>query len=279
MRVKRTSLPKPALAWERLRKHRTPRAIWRALGMRRARRGYAGARLLRAFADAYPEAVFVEIGANDGQAHDHLAPFIRAREWTGVMVEPVPFLYERLLRNYGDLNGRVALEHAAVADRDGRLPFYAPRERDAAGGDLPEWYPAIGSFSREAVLRHARHIPDIEDRVELIEVPCLTFKSLCRKHTIDRIDLLAVDVEGYDLEILRQLDLDAQRPRVVIYEHYHLGDAEQAEARARFKAAGYQTMEEYFDTFCLDARVDDGLARLWGELQPAVPGVSLARGG
>ena len=43
---------------------------------------------------------------------------------------------------------------------------------------------SIGSFSRDAVLTHARHIPDIANRVVSTSVPCLTFESLCRKHGV-----------------------------------------------------------------------------------------------
>jgi FkbM family methyltransferase len=230
------------------------------------------------FADTHPDTVFVEIGANDGEAHDHLAPYVRSRNWRGVMVEPVPFVFERLRENYGDLD-RVALENAAVADRDGRLPFYAPREADASEGDLPPWYPAIGSFSREVALRLAREAPGIEERIERIEVPCLTFESLCRKHGIGHVDLLVIDTEGYDWEILRRLDLHAHRPRLVVYEHYHLTDAEQGDARAHLASFGYETMAEFFDTFCLDTRVEDQLTRAWRQLHPRVPAVSIHHGG
>ena len=145
-------------------------SVLAALRHRRLQRRLAAPRLLRAFADAYPEARFVEIGSNDGHQHDHLRPFILSRGWRGVMVEPLPYVFERLVRNYEGVAG-VALENAAISDRDGTVPFYYPvppasDERDA----LPDWYDGIGSFSREAVLSHAAHIPDIERRVVRAEV-------------------------------------------------------------------------------------------------------------
>jgi FkbM family methyltransferase len=83
----------------------------------------AGPRLIAAFADAFPDALFVEVGSNDGRKHDHLRAHIEERGWRGVMVEPVPYVFERLRRNYGD-NGRVRLENVAVAGHDGRMPFW-----------------------------------------------------------------------------------------------------------------------------------------------------------
>ena len=126
----------------------SPSAVLGALRHRRQQRRLAAPRLLRAFADAYPEAVFVEIGSNDGEQHDHLRPFVLSRPWRGVMVEPVPHVVERLRRNYGALD-RVVLENAAVAGHDGTIPFFypqAPASHETT--QLPDWYDGIGSLSR-----------------------------------------------------------------------------------------------------------------------------------
>src|SRR4051794_25058506 len=152
-----------------------PRRLWRSARYRRQLRNLAGPKLLKAFADAYPDAYFVEVGANDGEQHDHLRPLILSGRWSGLMVEPVPYVYERLKRNYADVEGVEAV-NVAIADRDGELPFYhlvkpSPEERDS----LPDWYDGIGSFSRDALLQHRRHIPDIERRIVEKRVPALTF--------------------------------------------------------------------------------------------------------
>lgn len=235
----------------------------------------AGPKLLAAFADAYPRAFFVEVGSNDGDKHDHLRPFILTRGWSGIMVEPVPYIFERLRSNYGHVEG-VTLENVAIADHEGRLPFFyvvEPREDDR--DVLPEWYDGIGSFSREAVMRHAPDIPDIESRVVEGEVPCLSFEALCHRNAVERVDLLLVDTEGFDWQIIRTVDLDAHRPRVIVYEHYHLQPGERRECLAHLAAAGYETLEEGFDTFCLDTRVDDPVTAAWRRLKPAVKALSV----
>jgi FkbM family methyltransferase len=231
--------------------------------------------LLRAFAEAFPEAVFVEIGANDGEQHDHLRPMIIEHQWRGVMVEPVPYVFARLGANYGGFN-QVSLENAAIADRDGRRPFYhlAP-SADYRGDGLPQWYDGIGSFSRELVLDHSRLIPDIETRLVETEVPCLTFDSLCAKHGLERVDLLLVDTEGYDYEVLRHIDFEVHRPALVIYEHYHLTENDQTRCETELQGAGYETMAEGFDTWCLRSDADPALARAWRRLRPAVPRLSV----
>lgn len=250
------------------------RGIRRELQRRQLQRRLAGPRLLRAFADSHPEAFFIEIGANDGAQHDHLRPFILERGWSGIMVEPVPYVFERLQRNYRGLD-RVSLENSAIADRDGELPFYylvepRPEELDR----LPDWYDGIGSFSRDALLSHVDHIPDIEERILCKAVSSLTFESLCRKHEVENVDLLAIDTEGYDHEILRSIDFSARKPELLVYEHFHLGPEARVRCRALVEAAGYRTLEEGFDTWCLSADADTGMLETCNSLKPAVAGVA-----
>jgi FkbM family methyltransferase len=251
-----------------------PRRARQALRRRALERRMAGPRLLRAFADTYEEAAFVEIGANDGEQHDFLRPLILTRRWRGVIVEPVPYVFERLERNYRD-QPSVTLENVAVGATDGRQPFYhlAEVEHPESEG-LPRWYDGIGSFSRDAVLSHARHIPDIESRLVVTEVPCSTLQTLCERNGLERLDLLLIDAEGHEWEIVRSSDLQARKPRLLVYEHYHLTPDERSACREHLRGLGYEAMEEHFDTFCLDTRRDDALTRLWRRLEPAVPGVA-----
>ena len=236
-------------------------------------RARAGHRVLSAFAESHPEAVFIEIGANDGEREDHLAPFIRSRGWTGVMVEPVPEVFERLRANYADADG-VALENVAISDHDGRVPFHVLATR--AEGDAPpiEGADMFGSLSPAAVEAIAEAFPEQPRRIETIEVPCLSFESLCRKHGVERLDVLAVDTEGHDYEIVRQVDFDRLLPRVLVNEYCHLPREQRDESTARLEGLGYLTMDEELDTWAVDVLPDDEVTRVWRELCEQGPAVS-----
>lgn len=269
--MRRTPGPRTALRAVRSR----AAARYREAKRRRLVRSLAGPRLLREFADCHSDPFFVEIGSNDGEQHDHLRPFILTRGWSGIMVEPVPYVYERLRHNYGSLP-RVILENVAIADRDGEIPFYYlvdASEEERRG--LPDWYDGIGSLARDSVLGHEKHIADIESRLVCEPVTALTFDSLCEKHGVTAVDLVVIDTEGYDWEILRSIDFNKWRPELLVYEHFHLSPADRVSAAAGMREAGYDTMEEGFDTFCLARDADSRLRRLWGRLRPAVPGSSV----
>ncbi|MCW2990506.1 MAG: Methyltransferase type 11 [Solirubrobacterales bacterium] len=229
--------------------------------------------IVAAFAQAHPQAVFVEVGSNDGEQHDHLRPHILGQQWRGVMVEPVPYVFARLTENYAGVDG-VALENAAIAAQDGRLPFFHLRDADAGErAALPDWYDGVGSFNREAILTHAPQMPDIAERIVELEVPALTFGSLLAKHDIERPDLLVIDTEGHDWAIIRSIDLANHGPRLLIYEHFHLSRADRAACLAHLEAAGYETLEEGFDTIALRP-AEDALTELFRGATPAVGGVA-----
>lgn len=206
--------------------------------------------LLAAFAESYPRARFVQIGANDGVLEDPLREFVTTRDWRGVLVEPVPYLFERLRETYRGVPGAI-LENVAIAEKSGSLPFYYVRENSADTG-VPEWHRGLGSFSREVVMKHADRIPGLAQRLVTQEVPCLSFAALCARHGIDGLELLHMDTEGYDYEILKTVDLERFRPRVLVYEHHHLGAEDRAACLAHLAAHGYEAMEEGLDVICVN---------------------------
>jgi FkbM family methyltransferase len=252
----------------------SPRRRWAEFRYRRLLRRLAGPRLLDTFAAIYETPFFVEIGANDGVQHDFLRDHILAKGWRGIMIEPVPYVYERLRQNYAEVPG-VMLENIAISDQDGTLPFYHLIKPDPAEtASLPDWYDGIGSFSKETILSHRNDIPDLDERIVELQIPAMTFESLLRAREVDRVDLLMIDTEGYDGEIVRHLDLATRAPAVLIYEHFHLAPDERAACRGVLEDAGYATMEEGFDTFAVHAQAEPRLRTEFGRLRPAVAGVS-----
>jgi FkbM family methyltransferase len=208
-------------------------------------------RLVEEFARASIRPFFIQIGANDGDKGDYLDTHVQSDDWIGVLVEPVPYVFEALEKRHG-ANARLTLVNAAIADHDGTAQlYYLPKADDA---DLPTWYDALASFRREVIAKHAAWIPDIESRISTIEVPTLTFESLCEAHCIRKIDLVQIDTEGYDYEVVKQIDLEKHQPAIVLYEHYHLQPGEREACELHLENHGYRSISNFFDT--LSVRID-----------------------
>lgn len=232
-----------------------------------------GHRLLSALASAQKDVCFIEIGAGDGVAYDHLHRHAGRPGWRGVMVEPVPHMFERLARTYADVDG-VALENSAVAAHDGEMPFFHLVEvDDAEARRLPPQYNLLGSFSRELLARQVT-VPEVEDRIVETRVRSMTPATLLARHGISGLDLLVVDAEGLDCDILAGFDLERLRPRVIAYEDVHVAAEQEGACRRRLEGLGYELMREEFDTWCVDVSADDHLTAAWRAIRergPAVP--------
>ena len=242
------------------------RVVW-GRRYRRFRRTLVGPKLLVAFADAYPSAYFVEIGANDGQQSDQLREQVEDGSWHGLMVEPQAEPFSRLSDTYGG-EDRLTLENVAISDHDGTITMYSiapPQERE--DGELLGSYDLLGSVDKEALLSH-EWVSDGEQRISSQEVSCLTLASLFEKHGVDALDLMLVDTEGYDFEIVRQLDAGLPRPRLLIYEHCLMAKDDRARCRELVERLGYEVIEEMLDSWCLDTAIDDELTALWRRLAP-----------
>lgn len=230
--------------------------VVRTLRHRRGMRRLQGPRIMRRFVKLFPKAFFVQVGSNDGDQLDHLQRAILSSQWHGIMIEPVPYVFARLEKNYGHLQSRITLRNLAIAPEAGSMPFWHLRQDDTSAA-LPRWYDALGSFRKDVVLKHERYIPDIRQRLTCSEVKTQTFSGLCEQECIEQVDLIQMDTEGFDFEIIKLIDLDLYRPRLVIYEHHHFDSATKAECEAHMRARGYVLLREAMDTWCLDANPRD----------------------
>ena len=196
-------------------------------------------RLIALFAEIFPDAFVVQIGANDGTAGDPLVEGFRTTRWSGLLVEPVPYLYEMLVTRYRDRPG-IQMECAAISTRDGEAPLYRLR---SIPGQTPEWFNQLASLDREVLLKHRSSIPEIDSLLIEERVPTVRLDTLLARHRISRIDLLVIDAEGHDLEILRTLDLTCFKPTLLMFEHQHLSEDDKQAAYALLKMAGYDFRE------------------------------------
>jgi FkbM family methyltransferase len=213
-------------------------------------------RVINEFARLEPNATFVQIGANDGAALDPLHDAIAIRNWRGVMVEPVPYVCDRLRANMSG-NPRVAIENVAIDRTDGTRDFFH-LAKAAPGEEVWEFYHALGSFDRDVVLSHRDLVPDIEDRLVTTPVRCMTFDALCARHGYRSVDVVQIDTEGYDHVVLGLIDFDRYRPQIVMFEHLHLAPEVHQALRSRLASHGYTDIIDGMDTLAVHR---DALAR------------------
>lgn len=160
--------------------------------------------------------VLVEVGA---ARPDYLSisEAYRGLAWTILAIEPNPkFCEEHRKRGYEILQ-------YAVGDSDNdNVNFYIVDAKGAsyAGGSM--------SFEGMSSLGPAEGIKTFFDNVEpeaaaseTIQVKVRRLNTILAEHapSVANIDLLTIDVEGWELPVLRGLDFSKYKPKVVVLEN------------------------------------------------------------
>jgi len=226
------------------------------------------------------EVVFVQIGAHVGRTRgDPLFPYSYKYGWSGVLVEPLPFIFNELVRNYYNPNATsftpkgeperpwtVAFENAALCDEVGTAEFeYVDPKANSAfleegeekdeekeaqkkvtmGAASEEYlYKAMGVSARGRLTKKRTKVSktefyDFQDDAVVSTVRCITFEALMEKHKVIDFKILQVDAEGADLDVLKAVDLGKYKPEIVHFEHSGMAKNQRLEALTYLHSNGY----------------------------------------
>ena len=198
------------------------------------------------------ECTVVQVGSNDGFTADPISNLIlRKKRWKVLFVEPVPYLFEKLKKNYKELS-RFQFANVAVNDGSAQSFYFVKQDASLKIKELPIWYDQLGSFNREHILNHLDGI--FEPYIEELNVNGLTLDQLFTKYNITNLTLLHIDTEGYDWKILSQLDLKKNCPVIILFEHKHLTKIERGDS-IRFLNGNYFIFDFSGDFLCIRKEV------------------------
>ncbi len=194
---------------------------------------------------------FIQVGSNDGLHGDPLHNLITTnKEWRGIFIEPVKYLFERLKNNYGS-SEKYIFENKAIGSNSRIVEFFYVSEsaKSDLGDDLPDWYNQLGSFDKNHILKHLNGILEpyiISDKIETVSL-----QNILDKYKIKAIDILHIDTEGSDYEVLSSFDLSICKPSVILYEHMHLSCIKKKLSEVYLKRNGYSCIHYGGDTLAI----------------------------
>lgn len=140
---------------------------------------------------------FIELGANDGITQSNTAFFEFFRGWKGLLIEPSKEKCEQCLKNR---QNSIVLNFACVSNE---------YTENTITGDFNGSLMASVNGSRL-------------NSSSLVSVPTTTLEKLLDRFAAPGqvIDLLSLDTEGYELPILKGLNLSKYRPHYMLIEIY-----------------------------------------------------------
>jgi len=155
--------------------------------------------------------IYIEAGANNGLRQSNTAYLEFYLGWKGLLVEPIPELAEECSQR----RPASIVEQAALVSKDG-----APSTVSMTYCNLM------------SIVNGARGSPEMDaDHIELgkqflkkgdeprtVTVPTASLSSLVDKHHLSNIDLLSLDVEGFEEQALGGMDWDRHSPSWIVVE-------------------------------------------------------------
>jgi FkbM family methyltransferase len=209
---------------------------------------------------ALPEPVFVKIGANDGITADPCSDILLAHtNWRGLLIEPVPYCFERLQENFRD-SRRFRLEQVAIGTAAGEATFYYVDEkavRDLTW--LPPWFDQLGSFDRSHIVKHLDGA--LEPFIVECKVQVRPLSDVLLRNGIQEVHLLHVDTEGHDYEVLKTVDFAQHPPLSIFVEHKHLPEPQKSGMLHLLQRHGYSVRDCGPDYFAVHQAANRRLQR------------------
>lgn len=170
----------------------------------------------------------VEAGAYDGILETTTLK-LEQLGWTCLCIEPNPQAFQTLLKNRA-----LCLEYALAAEKKDNVPFaiYSRPGKHEASFSAFEVDETLGTLWAEPFSRHIRR--DVVVNVQTLDF-CLDLVKF------PRLDVFSLDVEGWELEVLKGFDMVRWRPKVVIMENI-FKDTDLSDYLIRF---GYKYIKRY----------------------------------
>jgi FkbM family methyltransferase len=144
----------------------------------------------------FQNGVFVDVGAHDGETLNNTLFFEEERGWSGINVEPIPDVFEKLeARRPHCIN-----VCCAVDETSGTAEFLLNTGYTEMLSGLHNQY-------------NSSHKKRIETEIQtyggtstVIQVPTRRLDEIFKEHKIDHVHYLSIDVEGAERSVLKSIN-------------------------------------------------------------------------
>lgn len=154
---------------------------------------------------------FIEAGANDGYSQSNTYYLEKKRDWNGILIEGIPELYKKAKKQRAN---SVVYNCALVSNEFSHttVTMHYANLMSVVEGSLK---------SEEEQNKHLETGINVQnlDKSYSITVPARTLESILDEFSnLPDIDFFSLDVEGYELDVLKGTNLAKYRPKYILVE-------------------------------------------------------------
>jgi FkbM family methyltransferase len=160
--------------------------------------------------------IFVDIGAHDGESFSNTKFLEKYLGWSGICVEPIPEIYERLKSNRS-----CTCIQGCITEKSGPVAFARVHGySEMLSGVVSNYHPSHINRINAEINTHG-------GKIEAITVKGYNLTQLLLDHNIRHVDYLSLDIEGGELAILKSIDFKQIEIDVIDVENNYQEDFNQ----------------------------------------------------
>lgn len=189
--------------------------------------------------NGYKKGFFVDVGAHDGVSLNNTLYFEKENDWTGINVEPIKSVYDKLVKNRPNCIN----VNKAICGYNGTAYFLCNDGYTETLSGLKNNY-------------DERHLQRLEfenkttnSTTQTIIVDTKRFDTLCEEYNVDRINYLSIDVEGAEFEVIKSINFDKTFIDVIGFESNY--EFESIPIIKYLEDNGYRVINQLLDIFMI----------------------------
>mgnify|MGYP006099779659 FL=1 len=143
---------------------------------------------------------YIDVGCNEPIRYSNTFLFY-LRGWKGINIDA----NKNLTNNFKKLRPKDIVLHEVISDKEEEVTFYISDKR-----------PAVSTIDEKTKKEWSKNHEF--NRKETLKTK--TLNSILKKYNVEnkKIDFLSIDVEGHDFNVLKSIDLNIYRPKIIIVE-------------------------------------------------------------
>ncbi|MAZ55208.1 MAG: hypothetical protein CMP55_05335 [Flavobacteriales bacterium] len=157
----------------------------------------------------YKNGFFIDVGAHNGKSINNTLYFEKNNNWTGINVEPIKKVYDKLVVNRPNCINI----NCAVCNNDDKTEFICNTGYTEMISGIKD------TFDHRHKQRLQRENKKHGSTTKIIEVETKKLETICDNHKVSHINYLSIDVEGGEFEVIKSINFDKVYIDVIEFEN------------------------------------------------------------